>query len=159
MANVMVWKFDSPGGASGAATRLDTLVVEGAGRVVDGAVLEWGESRRKPHMAPFKGRSQEGALGARFWMRLGEVLSGGSESAEFAASLAEASFDDQAIDRIRAEITQGSSALFLVAESGDRGRVLEAFGGASRYIHLIHSNLPQEQEQQLRAAFTKAERT
>jgi uncharacterized membrane protein len=92
-------------------------------------------------------------------MRLGEVLSGGSESAEFAASLAEASFDDQAIDRIRAEITQGSSALFLVAESGDRGRVLEAFGGASRYIHLIHSNLPQEQEQQLRAAFTKAERT
>jgi uncharacterized membrane protein len=47
----------------------------------------------------------------------------------------------------------------LVAESGDRGRVLEAFGGASRYVHLIHSNLPQEQEQQLRAAFTKAERT
>jgi uncharacterized membrane protein len=47
----------------------------------------------------------------------------------------------------------------LVAESGDRGRVLEAFGGASRYVHLIHSNLPQEQEQQLRTAFTKAERT
>ena len=159
MANVMVWKFDSPGGASGAAARLDTLVVEGAGRVIDGAVLEWGESRRKPRVAPFKGRSQEGALGGKFWMRLGEVLSGGSESAEFATALADASFDDHAIDRIRSEITKGSSALFLVAEDGDRHRVLEAFGGASRYVHLIHSNLPQEQEQQLRDAFTKPERT
>ena len=88
-------------------------------------------------------------------MRLGEVLSGGSKSAEFAASLAHAGFDDQAIDHIRAEITKGSSALFLVAEGGDRGRVLKAFGGASRYVHLIHSNLPPEEEQQLRAAFTK----
>jgi uncharacterized membrane protein len=155
MANVMVWKFDSPGGASGAAARLDTLVVEGAGRVVDGAVLEWGEARSKPHIAPFKGRSQEGALGGKFWTRLGEVLSGGSETAEFAASLARASFDDQAIERIRAEIIKGSSALFLVAEGGDRSRVLEAFGGASRYVHLIHSNLPHEEEQQIRAAFTK----
>lgn len=155
MANMTVWKFDSPGGASGAAARLDTLVVEGAGRVVDGAVLEWGEARSKPHIAPFKGRSREGALGGRFWTRLGEVLSGGSVSAEIAASLAEASFDDQAIERIRAEITKGSSALFLVAEGGDRSRVLSAFGGASRYVHLIHSNLPPEEEQQLRVAFTK----
>jgi uncharacterized membrane protein len=156
MANVMVWKFDSPGGATGAASRLDTLAVEGAGQVIDGAVLEWGESRRTPHVAPFRGRSQQGALGGKFWTRLGEVLSGGSQSAEFAASLAAASFDDQAIARIRAEITQGSSALFLVAEGGgDRSRVLEAFGGASRYVHLIHSNLPHDEEQQLRAAFTK----
>lgn len=155
MANLMVWKFDSPGGAAGAASRLDTLAVEGAGQVVDGAVLEWGEARRTPHVAPLRGRSQQGALGAKFWMRLGEVLSGGTKSAELATSLEEAGFDDQAIDHIRAEITKGSSALFLVAEGGDRGRVLEAFGGASRYVHLIHSNLPQEEEQQLRAAFTK----
>ena len=155
MANVMVWKFDSPGGATGAASRLDTLAVEGAGQVIDGAVLEWGEARRTPNVAPFRGRSQVGALGGKFWTRLGKVLSGGSASAEFAASLAEASFDDRAIERIRAEIRKGSSILFLIAEGGDRGRVLEAFGGASRYIHLIHSNLPPEEEAQLRASFTK----
>ncbi len=155
MANVMVWKFDSPGGATGAASRLDTLAVEGAGRVIDGAVLEWGEARRTPNVAPFRGRSQEGALGRKFWTRLGEVLSGGSASAEFAAALAEASFDDQAIERMRVETRKGSSILFLVAEGGDRSRVLEAFGGASRYIHLIHSNLPPEEEEQLRTSFTK----
>jgi uncharacterized membrane protein len=155
MANLMVWKFDSPGGATGAASRLDTLAVEGAGRVIDGAVLEWGEARRTPNVAPFRRRSQEGALGGKFWTRLGDVLSGGSASAEFAASLVEAGFDDQAIERIRPEVRKGSSILFLVAEGGDRTRVLEAFGGASRYIHLIHSNLPPEEEEQLRGSFTK----
>jgi uncharacterized membrane protein len=91
----------------------------------------------------------------KLWHQLGEVLFGGSESAKFADPLAKAGFDHAAIDHIRAEITQGSSTLFLVAEGGDRGRILEAFGGASRYIHLIHSNLPLDQEEQLRAAFTK----
>lgn len=155
MANVTVWKFDSPGGAAGAAARLDTLVVEGAGRVMDGAVLEWGEARRTPHIASLKGRSGGGALGAKFWLHLGDVLFGGSKPGGYAAQLEEAGFDDQAMSRIRAAVTKGSSALFLVAEGGDRSRILEAFGGASRYIHLVHSNLPAEEEARLRAAFTK----
>ena len=68
--------------------------------------------------------------------------------------LAQASMDDGSINRLRAEITQGSSALFLVAEQANVERTLEAFGGRSRYLRLVHSNLPQDQEAQLRATFT-----
>jgi uncharacterized membrane protein len=156
MAFVTVWKFDSPGGATGAATRLDTLTVEGAGHVADGAVVEWGEARGKPHLAPFQGRSDDAGLGGKFWRSLFDVLLSDSGAGEQAGSLSEAGFDGEAIERIRAAMTKGSSTLFLVAEPGDRERVLEAFGGPSRYVHLIHSNLPQDQEAQLRAAFTKS---
>jgi uncharacterized membrane protein len=156
MAFVTVWKFDSPGGATGAATRLDTLTIEGAGHVADGAVVEWAETRGKPSLSPFKGRGNEGALGGKFWHTLFDVLLSDSGTGNHASSLSEAGFDDDALDRIRAGMTKGSSTLFLIAEQGDRERVLEAFGGPSRYVHLIHSNLPQDQEAQLRADFTKA---
>ena len=62
--------------------------------------------------------------------------------------------DNESIHRLRGEISQGSSALFLVAEQADLDRTLEAFGGASRYLRLVHSNLPQDQEAHLRATFT-----
>ena len=75
------------------------------------------------------------------------MLFEGADSSEIAASLAEGGFDDHAIDHLRATITKGSSALFLVAEDDDRGRILEAFGGASRYLQLIHSNLPRIRKQ------------
>jgi uncharacterized membrane protein len=130
-------------------------VAEGAGQVADGAVLEWADARRTPRFAPFQGRTQEGALGRRFWLRLFEVLFSRSEPAEFAASFEEAGLDEAAINRIRVEITEGSSALFLVAATNDRRGIVDALGGPSRYVRLIHSNLPPDQEAQLRAVFTK----
>ena len=57
MANVTVWKFDSPGGAASAAARLETLAIEGAGHIVDGAAIEWAESQRKARLTPFRHRS------------------------------------------------------------------------------------------------------
>lgn len=46
MANLTVWKFDPLGGAASASARLDTLAMDGAGRLVDGAVVEFGERSR-----------------------------------------------------------------------------------------------------------------
>ena len=162
MANVTVWRFDSPGGAASAAARLETLAIEGAGQIVDGAVIEWAESQRKARLTPFRHRSTEGAFGRRFWRWLFDAVfaaptSAGvcaSAPASIAESLAQASIDDESLNRLRVEITQGSSALFLVAERADLDRTLEAFGGASRYLRLVHSNLPQDQEDELRATFT-----
>ena len=162
MANVTVWRFDSPGGAASAAARLETLAVEGAGRIVDGAVIEWAESQRKPRLTPFRHRSTEGAFGRKFWRWLFDALFAAPTSTDVCASapasitepLARARMDDESIHRLRVEITQGTSALFLVAEQADLDRTLEAFGGASRYLRLLHTNLPHDQEAQLRATFT-----
>ena len=162
MANVTVWKFDSPGGAASAAARLETLAIEGAGHIVDGAVIEWAESQRRARLTPFRHRSTEGAFGRKFWRWLFDAVFAvptstdvcASAPASITAPLAQASMDNESIHRLRVEITQGSSALFLVAEDANLDRTLEAFGGASRYLRLVHSNLPQDQEAQLRATFT-----
>jgi len=162
MANVTVWRFDSPGGAASAAARLDTLAIEGTGRIVDGAVIEWAESQRKPRLTMFRHRSTEGALGRTFWRWLFDALFADHPATDVCASapasitepLAQANMDDESIRHLRGEITQGSSALFLVGERADLARTLEAFGGASRYLRLVHSNLPQDQEERLRATFT-----
>jgi uncharacterized membrane protein len=162
MANVTVWKFDSPGGAASAAARLDTLAIEGAGQIVDGAVIEWAESQRKARLTPLRRRSTEGAFGRRFWRWLFDALFADPTSTDVCASapasitepLAQASIDDESIHRLRVEITPGTSALFLVADRADLDRTLEAFGGASRSLRLVHSNLPEDQEAQLRATFT-----
>src|SRR5512132_1504621 len=159
MANVTVWKFDSTGGAASAAARLDTLEIEGTGRIVDGAVIEWAESQRKARLTPFRHRSTHGAFGRKFWRWLFDALFAAPASTDVCASapasitepLAQASMDNESIQRLRVEITQGSSALFLVAEQADLDRTLAAFGGASRYVRLVHSNLPQDQEDHLRA--------
>ena len=162
MANVTVWKFDSPGGAASAAARLETLAIEGAGQIVDGAVIEWAESQRKARLTPFRHRSAKGAFGRKFWRWVFDALFAAPTSTDVCASapasitepLAQASIDDESIRRLRVEMTQGSSLLFLVAERADLDRTLEAFGGASRYLRLVHSNLSQEQEAHLEATFT-----
>lgn len=162
MANVTVWKFDSPGGATSAAARLETLAIEGAGHIVDGAVIEWAESRRKARLTPFRHRSEQGAFGRKFWRWLFDALLAAPTSTDVCTSapasitepLAQASIDDESIRRLRAEVTLGSSLLFLVVERADLDRTLEAFGGASRFLRLIHSNLPQDQAAHLEATFT-----
>ena len=162
MANVTVWKFDSPGGAASAAARLDTLAIEGAGHIVDGAVIEWAESQRKARLTPFRHRSAQGAFGRKFWRWVFDALFAAPTSTDVCASapasitepLAQASIDDESIRRLRVEMTQGSSLLFLVAEQADLDRTLEAFGGASRFLRLVHSNLSQDQAAHLEATFT-----
>src|SRR5262249_16968521 len=54
MANVTVWLFDSPGGAAGALTQLQTLAIEGVLDLVDSAMVEWSDERPDPVTTPFK---------------------------------------------------------------------------------------------------------
>lgn len=159
METVTVWKFDSPGGATGAAARLDTLAKEGAGHIIDGAVVEWAQSQRKARLSVFR---RSAARTSALWSWLfDQVFTPAASPApvegapsHIVHALAEAHIGDDTITRLRAEAVQGSSFLFLVSEPGNRERILESFGGASRFLHLLHSNLPPDEESQMRAVFT-----
>jgi len=158
--SVTVWKFDSPGGATGAAARLDTLAKEGAGNIVDGAVVEWAQSQRKPRLSVFRGSS---ARTSALWSWLfDQVFTPAAPPSpvqgapsQIARALEQADIGDETITRLRGEASQGSSFLFLVSQPGNRDRILESFGGPSRYLHLLHSNLPLDQEAEMRAAFSR----
>jgi uncharacterized membrane protein len=153
MPFLSVWKWDSPGGATGAGTRIDTLAKEGAATLVDAATIEWADSQASPQTTQLMGRFAKGTMGKGFWADLfGAVL---SESASgVPSSLQPFGFDEPTMIQLRGEVTQGCSLLFLIAEQGHRGRMVEAFGGASREVRLVYSDLPTDEEDALRDAFT-----
>ena len=153
MPFLSVWKWDSPGGSTGAGTRIDTLAKEGAARLVDAATVEWAESQSSPKTTQLMGRFAKGTMGKAFWSDLfGHVLADGGQSVP--PSLATFGLDVPSLGQIRGEVTQGTSLLFLIADQGDRDRMVEAFGGASREVRLIYCDLPSDQETELRQAFT-----
>ena len=59
--------------------------------------------------------------------------------------------NDDFIKQVRAKVTEGTSALFLMTENATIDKVEEAFAGTK--MELIQTNLSAEQEAQLRAAF------
>jgi uncharacterized membrane protein len=154
MPFLSVWKWDSPGGAAGAGTRIDTLAKEGAAKLVDAAMVEWADTQPSPQTTQLMGRFAKGTMGKAFWADLfAEVLSeGGSGGAP--SSLEPFGLDQPALSQLRREVTQGCSLLFLIADQGDRERMVEAFGGGSREVRLIYSDLPTAEEAALRDAFT-----
>ncbi len=160
MSNLTVWKFDSPGGGVSAGARVDTMAREGAVQLTDAATVEWAEDQAKPQTNQLMGRFAKGTMGRSFWRATFDLLLSGEQPANRAGEIPEAlhrvGLDEAALSMLQREVTKGSSLLFLVAEPGNRDRMVEAFGGASRSIRLIFSDLPPEQEQQLRAAFTDA---
>ena len=99
------------------------------------------------------GRFAKGTMGKGFWGDLfGHVLADGGPSVP--ASLQPFGLDAPALAQLRGEIVPGTSLLFLIAEIGDRERMVEAFGGPSRLVRLVYSDLPADQETALREAFT-----
>jgi uncharacterized membrane protein len=59
--------------------------------------------------------------------------------------------NDDFIKQVRSQVSEGTSALFLMTENTTVDRIAQAFAGT--HMELIQTNLSQEQEAQLRAAF------
>ena len=156
MASLTVWWFDSPGGAVGAGVRIDELAQEGAAHLVDAATIEWAEGQSKPRTTHTRSRFAQGPRGKAFWRPVFDaLLAPAGRDGDVPAPLEQFGLDSEDFSHVRDRIAIGSSVLFLVSEPGNRDRIVEAFGGASRYVELIYSNLPEHEEAQLRAAFTK----
>jgi uncharacterized membrane protein len=163
MATLTVWKFDSPGGAPSMAARLDTLTHEGAITIVDGAVVEWAESAGKPRTKQLRHRGRRGALvGGGLGALVGTLLLApvagaaiGAAAGGAAASVGDHGIDADVVAKMRSEVVPGTSALFLLTEAADQNRLREVFM-ASKYVQLIHTDLPDEQAAELRAMFTKS---
>ena len=160
MSNLTVWKFDSPGGAVSAGARVDTLAREGAAQLTDAATIEWAEDQAKPQTTQLLGRFAKGTMGRGFWRATFDLLLSGENRrtapARFRKRCAKSGSTRPRCPGFGARSRKAAHCSSSIAEPGNRDRMVEAFGGASRSIRLIFSDLPAEQEQQLRAAFTDA---
>ena len=159
MGTLTVWKFDTASGADDAAETLRGLATQHLITIHDAATVRWEEGKKKPKTRQLNNLAGAGALGGAFWgMLFGLIffvpLLGaaiGAASGALAGSLSDVGIDDGFINRVRDEVTPGTSALFVMSSDAVMDKVREAF--SSTRPELIFTNLSDEQENAIREVF------
>jgi uncharacterized membrane protein len=165
MATLTVWKFDSAGGARSALDVLERMQKEELITIVDAAIVSWPEGRTKPKTEQLRSLTGAGALGGSFWGLLFGLIffvpllgmAMGAAMGALAGSLSDVGIDDGFIRRVRDEVKEGTSALFVMSANVVADRVLGEFRGSG--AHLVSSNLSAEQEARLREVFEEPAET
>ena len=78
----------------------------------------------------------------------------GAATGALAGSLSEAGIDDSFINKIRDQVTPGTSALFVLTSDAVVDRIHEAFAGHAP-AELLFTNLSSDQEAALRDVFAE----
>ena len=163
MATLTVWKFPTAEGADEALLTLERLQKEQLIQVADAAVVSWPTGRRKPKTTQMHNLAGAGALGGSFWgLLFGLIffvpllgLAVGAAMGALSGSMADVGIDDAFIKDVREKVTPGTSALFALTSNVVRDKVLAALSGTR--AELLSTNLSDEQEAKLRAAFSESD--
>lgn len=159
MTTLTVWKFDSPAGAQEALNKLVELSKQHLIQVNDAAVVSWEAGKKKPKTQNYGSMTGQGAVSGAFWgMLFGLIffvpffgMAVGAAMGALSGKFADYGINDNFIKEVRDQVTEGTSALFLMTSDAVQDRVAEAFQGVS--AELIQSNLTSEQEAQLMEDF------
>jgi uncharacterized membrane protein len=163
MTTLTVWKFDSATGARQALGKLENLQKQHLIEIADAAIVEWPEGKKKPKIKQATNLAGIGALSGAFWgMLLGLIffvpflgLAVGALSGALAGHFSDYGIDDDFIKSVREQVTQGTSALFLLTGQVTLDKVENELKG--QIGTLIKSNLTTEQEAELRKGFGEEE--
>jgi uncharacterized membrane protein len=160
VATLTVWKFDSAGGAEEAVGTLSSLASQELVKVHDAAMVSWEEGKKKPKTTQLNDLVGAGTFGGAFWGLLfgliffvpilGMVV--GAATGAMSGALKDVGIDDRFIDDVRARVTPGTSALFVLTSDAVVDKVKEAFAG--HMPELLFTNMDDSQEQALREAFS-----
>ena len=161
-STLTVWKFDNPDGARGAVRTLEELQKENLLTVLDYAIVSWDPDKKKPTTKQGSPTTSAGALGGAFWgMLFGLIFfvpllgaAVGAASGALAGSLTDVGIDDGFINKVRDQVTPGTSALFLMTTGTVLDRVKDRFKG-EHPSELIYTNLSEDQESALRQVFVE----
>jgi uncharacterized membrane protein len=164
MSTLTIWRFDSAAGAADAARTLEMLGQRDLISIHDAAIVWWPEGAKKPKLRQLHNLADRGALSGAFWgMLFGLIflvpLLGAAIGAAMGAisgSLADVGIDDDLIKQVRAEVTPGTSALFVLSSDAVIDKIQDAFAGQET-PQLVFTNLAPEQEQRLRDVFAEEE--
>src|SRR3954470_19558066 len=159
MATLTVWKFETPTGADDAVVTLESLAKQELIKVHDAATVSWMPDKKKPKTRQLNNLAGAGALGGAFWGLLFGLLffipliglAVGAAAGALAGPMTDVGINDKFIERVRAEITPGTSALFVMSSNAVVDKVTEAFKGTK--AHLVQTNLSKEEEDQLHEIF------
>lgn len=156
MATLTVWKFDTATGAQEALDKLGELSKQQLIQIQDAAVVSWPAGKKSPKTKNYGSMTGQGALSGAFWgMLFGLIffvpffgLAVGAAMGALSGKFADYGIDDNFIKSVRTEVTEGTSALFLLSSDAVLDKVNAAFEGMEKGT-LIKSNLSAEQEAKL----------
>jgi uncharacterized membrane protein len=159
MTTFTVWKFGDADGAERAEATLKTAAGEGLVKIVDHAVLTWPEDAEKPDLKHAHDSGKRGAGWGALWGVLGGALFAvpvvglavGAGIGALAKSTDGTGLTKEDMERIRTEVTPGTSALFLVTEDANMDRLGERFRGHD--TKLISTNLTEAEREVLLETF------
>jgi uncharacterized membrane protein len=159
MTAFTVWKFDGPDGAEHAASVLKDCERDGLVKILDHAVVSWPKDASHPTTKQSHEESWRGTGWGAFWgVLLGAlffvpVIGGiaGAAIGAIAKMTQDSGITKEQLQKIRTEVTPGTSALFMVTEQGDLDRVGERFHGL--HSKLIDTNLTDAERQVLLETF------
>lgn len=161
MATLTVLKFETSDGAEKALEVVKDLSKQHLINLHDAAIVTWPEGKKKPKTKQLHDLAGAGALSGAFWgMLFGLIffvpiigLAFGAAMGALTGSMTDIGINDEFIRSIRSKVTEGTSALFLMTSDAVKDKVKEAFQGME--FELIASNLSNEEEEKLRAAFAE----
>jgi uncharacterized membrane protein len=159
MASLTVWKFDTVEGAGAALKKLESLSKQQLVTIEDSAIAYWEVGKKKPKTYQAQSLTGMGALGGAFWGLLFGLIffvplfgmAVGAAIGALAGHYSDYGIDDTFIKDVQSEVTEGTSALFLLTSDATVDKVEDAFEGTQ--MTLIRSNLSKEQEAKLREDF------
>ena len=161
MASLTVLKFATPDGAAQALDTIKSLQTQQLIQLQDAAIVRWDQGKNKPKTEQLHSMAGMGALNGAFWgMLFGLIffipflgLAIGAAMGAMAGGMADVGIDDNFIKSVRAQVTEGTSALFLLTDAAVMDKVVPAMKAFK--FEIIASNLTKEQEDSLRAAFAE----
>jgi uncharacterized membrane protein len=159
MATVTVLKFPTAEGATAALGMVKDLQKSHLIKLHDAAIVSWPAGKKSPTTRQLVDLVGLGMMSGMFWgMLLGLIfaapLFGMAIGAAFGAlggAFRDYGIDDDFIKKVREQVTEGTSALFLMTSDAVMDRVVEVMSPVK--FEIIATNLSKEQEAKLREAF------
>ena len=159
MSTLSVLKFPTADGAQQMQGALLALQKQHIIEIQDAAIVTWPQGKKKPKTEQLHNMAGAGALGGAFWgMLFGLIffipffgLTVGAAIGALAGKFTDYGIDDNFIKQSREQVTEGTSALFVLTSGAVQDKVVEAMKGQN--FEIISTNLPKEKEDELRAAF------
>ena len=162
MATLSVLKFNDPYGADRVLLALQGLQEQQMITLGDAAVVSWPQGNKKPTTRQLHSTSGAGALGGAFWGFLFGLIffvpflgaAMGAAGGALGGSLNDVGISDDFIKQVREKVTPGTSALFALTSGATApDKIVDELRQYD--FEIVSTNLPQEQERQLREAFAQ----
>ncbi len=159
MATLTVVKFGDPDGAERTLDILKDLQKQELIAVHDAAIVSWPRGLRKPETKQLHDMAGIAALDGAFWGLLFGLLffvpllgaAVGAGMGALMGHFTDVGIDDDFIKQIRAEVTEGTSALFLLTSDAQIQRVADALKDID--FEIVSTNLSSDEEGKLREVF------